>query len=156
MLRALAVTDESSMIEEKLESIYLEYVSGKSPDLDDLKENHTEMYLLLLLSIFSYSVNQGGFAQLLYNLNWVYLEDVELTLEIVGAENSKLEMSNVIQLCIDNAEAYQEFISSDFSESKFKNILHKQTLAYMSSGAMICSELSKDMLNGICRDAKIS
>ncbi len=138
------------MVEEKLREVYLTHVANGSPDLEDLKENSTELYLVLLLSAFAYNVRQGGFAQLLYNLSGLYIEDLALALKLVGAEQSSAVMNGVIQSVLDDIESYKEFTSGNFGESDFKNLLHEHSLAYMSSGLSLDDEISdvtlRDML----------
>lgn len=143
------------MIEEKLREVFGTQVANGSPDLEDLKENSTEQYLVLLLSIFAYNVRQGGFAQLLYNLSGLYLEDLALALKLVGAEQSSAVMTAVIQSCVDDVESYKEFTSGNFAASHFKNLLHEHSLAYFSSELKLDDEISENTLRDLLTAAGI-
>ncbi len=144
------------MIEEKLREVFGTHVANASPDLEDLKENSTEQYLVILLSVFVYNVRQGGFAQLLYNLSGLYLEDLALALKLVGAEQSSAAMTAVIQSVLDDVESYKEFTAGNFAESEFKNLLHDHSLAYYSSGLSLDDEISETTLHDMLAAAGIT
>ena len=144
------------MVEDRLNEIYIQKIRGSNVDFDELKKNDTELYLVYLLSVFSYNVSQGGFAQLIYNLNGLYLEDLELSLEIVGADHSKNALSEVIKFCFDNKASYQKFTEGGFDETEFKNKLHKYSLNYFSKKLSLNDEISESTFIEMCHAAGIS
>jgi hypothetical protein len=67
---------------------------------------------------FNYDVNQGGFAQLLYNLRGEFLADVEEMLIAANAAVAHDHYVRAVTVCLENKADYFRFLKSDYAEAK--------------------------------------
>ncbi|MES2572356.1 MAG: hypothetical protein V4710_20165 [Verrucomicrobiota bacterium] len=89
--------------------------------------------LFLLAARFGYDVQQGGFAQLLYNMNGNFLDKIEEMLVIASAPVARDHYVRAIQACLANESEYQRFLASDFLEPNIlKDTLHKISIDYFT------------------------
>lgn len=95
--------------------------------LKDLKSPQNQ---LTFIAVFFSDVSKGGFEQFVYNANGIYLPEVAEVLEAVNAGHAVASIDQVIQLCIDENEAYQAFLQGDFSDCEFKQKLGALTEVY--------------------------
>lgn len=116
--------------------------------LNDLKDDNS---LYSLLAIFYYDIKQGGFAQFVYNANGVYLPEMAEVLSYVKAHQSNAFLDQVINLCVDKNDQYQQFLSGDFEDSPFKSELQLITQAYLESDSPLQVEAAEFMTKLIKR-----
>ena len=86
----------------------------------------------LLAVKFNYDVNQGGFAQLLYNLKGKFLADVENML--IGAKAAVAHDYYVVavRICLKDKAGYFRFLASDYLEANaVKHALQLLSFAYL-------------------------
>jgi hypothetical protein len=80
--------------------------------------SETILALPYLLAVkFNYDVKQGGFAQLLYNLQSEFLSDIEEMLTVAGAPIAREYYLRVITACMEKKEEYFRFLASDYMEA---------------------------------------
>ncbi|ROR97983.1 uncharacterized protein DUF4375 [Sinobacterium caligoides] len=111
--------------------------------LDDL-DNPCNLYTLLAL--FCYDVQEGGFAQFVYNSNGVYLVEVAQALEAVEADNTGLFLERVINLCLDEDKLYKKFLASDGSDGFFKRKLDKISEEYLRCDEPLIVEAEESLI----------
>ena len=112
----------------------------------DIKEEESVFYFYLL-RMFNYHVTKGGFAQLLYNSQGNYLEDIDKALNSVGATRSLSYYQKAVRACLDSVENYQEFLSSDYvSENSLKNELQLIGVGYLSDEPTLIEESKNEIL----------
>ena len=116
--------------------------------LNDLKNANS---LYSLLAIFYYDLKQGGFAQFVYNANGVYLPEMADVLSHVKAHQSNAFLDQVISLCIDKNDQYQQFLIGDFEESPFKSQLQEITQAYIDANSPLEVEAAEAIVKLIKR-----
>ncbi|NRB41254.1 MAG: hypothetical protein HRU20_22740 [Pseudomonadales bacterium] len=109
--------------------------AGILKTLDDANSQTT------LLAVFYYDVAIGGFERFVYNANGVYLPEVAEVLDKLNAGNATKFLDQVLQYCIDNADAYQDFLQGDFSDSDFKLALTTISSTYTESGMSLIDEI---------------
>ena len=86
----------------------------------------------LLAAKFDYDVKQGGFAQLLYNLQGHFLRDVEDMLIAAGAPVAHDHYVRAITLCLADKAAYFRFLSSSFADANAtKEALQSLSVEYL-------------------------
>ena len=84
---------------------------------------------------FRYHVIQGGFAQLLFNLNGDHLQEIAETLERVGAVHAAGYFERALLACLDDQPNYQAFLSGDFmSDNPVKFTLQLLSVEYFHAG----------------------
>jgi hypothetical protein len=87
-----------------------------------------------LAQFFNYNVTKGGFAQLIYNAQGEYLQEIEHALSAASAESARSFYEQAIHLCFADVAAYQEFIASPFTfESSLKHSLQVLSIEYLRS-----------------------
>ena len=86
----------------------------------------------LLAVKFNYDVNQGGFAQLLYNLQSEFLADVEDMLIAAGAAVARDYYVRAVTVCLENKPEYFRFLASDYLEANaVKHALQLLSVEYL-------------------------
>jgi hypothetical protein len=95
--------------------------------LKDLKSPQNQ---LTFIAVFFSDVSKGGFEQFVYNANGIYLPEVAEVLEAVSASHAVACIDQVIQLCIDDNDAYKTFLAGDFNHCAFKQKLSALTEIY--------------------------
>lgn len=84
-----------------------------------------------LMDFFNFNVTKGGFAQLIYNLQGNYLEDIEEMLRRTNAQIAFDYYVRAIELCLNDSDSYQKFISGNYvDENSVKNKLHLISIDY--------------------------
>ncbi len=86
----------------------------------------------LLATKFNYDVKQGGFAQLLYNLQGEFLANIK---EMLAAANAAVALDyfvRAVKLCLENEADYFRFIESDYlSANVVKHALQLLSVEYL-------------------------
>lgn len=86
----------------------------------------------LLAAKFNYDVNQGGFAQLLYNLRGEFLADTE---DLLIASNAAVAHDFYVQavtICLENKAEYHRFLASDYLDAnEVKHALQLLSVEYL-------------------------
>jgi hypothetical protein len=91
-----------------------------------------EVRAVSVADFFRYNVDQGGFAQLLYNLRGECLAEVEDTLRAAGARRAAEFYARAVKACLADAGAYREFLASDYvTDSDLKDALHGLSVEYL-------------------------
>lgn len=106
--------------------------------LKDLKDSGHQ---LTLVSVFYSDVFIGGFERFVYNANGVYLPEVAEVLEALNAGHATKYLDIMMQYCIDETEAYQAFLASDFSDCIFKTALADISARYTKTGPSLIDEI---------------
>lgn len=108
---------------------------------------HTTHYpqtvqFVLLADLFNYQVAQGGFAQLIYNLQGAYLAEIEAMLLTAGATTAHSYYVQSIKKCLEDDTSYQQFLDSSYTdEHTLKNELHAISIAYFKTGKSFIAEI---------------
>lgn len=108
---------------------------------------HTTNYpqtvqFVLLADLFNYHVTQGGFAQLIYNLQGAYLAETEEMLLAAGAATAHSYYVQSIEKCLQDDAHYQQFLGSPYTnEHPLKNELHAISIAYFKTGKSFIEEI---------------
>lgn len=90
---------------------------------------------------FDHHVWQGGFAQLIFNLQGDGLEEVATMLEAVGAPVARSFYQRAIQDCVQDLDGYQAFLADYGAESLTKNALFRVSLDFYRSGVEFPDEI---------------
>ena len=99
------------------------------------------VFAVYLASFFQYNIDQGGFAQLLYNAHGDNLPEIEDMLMAANASTALQCYREAISLCTSDIDAYQTFIGSDYiSPSDLKNALHGVSIEYFRLGSSFLAE----------------
>ncbi|HWV67609.1 DMP19 family protein [Chitinophaga sp.] len=97
---------------------------------------------VLLADLFNYHVVQGGFAQLIYNLQGAYLAEIEAMLLAADATTAHLYYVQSIEKCLEEDAHYQQFLESPYTdEHTLKNELHVISIAYFKTGKSFIAEI---------------
>ena len=111
-----------------------------------LKDLKNPSHQLTLLSVFYADVTAGGFEQFIYNANGVYLPEVAEVLDAVNASHATEFLDAGMQHCIDESEAYQSFLVSDFSDCAFKAAIRDITDRYTDTGISLIEEIPEQLV----------
>ncbi len=87
---------------------------ARTLDLSEVAQKQPAKLLLLLAARFEYDVRQGGFAQLLYNMNGNFLAEIEDMLLAASAPVARDYYLRAVRACLDKKPDYQRFLASDF------------------------------------------
>ena len=110
-------------------------------DLSKLSASDPARLLLLLAARFDYDVRQGGFAQLLYNLNGDFLAEVEDMLVAAAARIAREYYVRAIRACLANQPEYQRFLVSDYLDSNaVRDALHEISIEYFAEDVSFATE----------------
>lgn len=94
-----------------------------------------ELHLVCLAQFFRYHVEQGGFAQLLYNLQGEYLEDIERMLIASSAPVARQYYVRALRAALADVPAYREFLGADYVDPHpIKDSLHGISFEYFEQG----------------------
>jgi len=86
----------------------------------------------LLAVKFNYDVKQGGFAQLLYNLQGEYLAEVEDMLITANATVAQDYYLRAVTTCLENKDEYFRFLSSNYTDANdVKHSLQMLSVEYL-------------------------
>src|SRR5437762_7454559 len=109
--------------EQHLQSLFAE---ARNSDLPALAARGSPRIPYLLAARFAHDVNNGGFAQLIYNMKGDLLFEIQEMLDAAGATIACDYYVLAMQACMKDREAYHNFIDSAFTtESPLKSELHK-------------------------------
>jgi hypothetical protein len=139
---------------DKLAAFYSQTFLNQTTDLEALKDKNEDLYLVYLLSLFAYNAKNEGFSALIHTLDAQYLEDLELSLKMIGADQAVVALSEVIEYCLENHTQYHRFIDAKLADSEFKTAL--TALDSMMNNADFDKEIDQKMLKDLCKDAKVS
>jgi hypothetical protein len=82
---------------------------------------------------FNYDVKQGGFSQLLYNLQGNLLPEVEGMLLTAKAVVAHEYYVRAVRLCLEDMEEYFRFLSSDYTQANnLKHLLQALSIEYLN------------------------
>jgi hypothetical protein len=96
-----------------------------------------------LLHFFGYNVNNGGFAQLIFNAQGQYMQEIDDMLLTSGALISHQYYVRAIRECLFDRGNFDEFMNSDFvSPNVLKDRLHLLTIEYFRAGGDLMKEAS--------------
>lgn len=100
-----------------------------------------EFNQLMLADFFVYNLNQGGFAQLLYNSGGQYLAEMEDLLLASEAPVTHSFYLRAIECCTKDIPRYHAFLESDYmSDNELKNELQLISIEYFQSGTAFMQE----------------
>jgi hypothetical protein len=86
----------------------------------------------LLATKFNYDVNQGGFSQLLYNMQGNFLAEIEDMLIAANAAVANDHYVRAVTTCLENREEYFRFISSNYTDANdLKQSLQLLSVEYL-------------------------
>lgn len=99
------------------------------------------VFAVYLASFFQSNIDQGGFAQLLYNAHGDNLAEIEDMLASANATTALQCYREAISLCTADISGYQRFIGNDYlSPSDLKNALHGVSIEYFRLGSSFLAE----------------
>ena len=97
-----------------------------------------------LARYFRDQVENGGFAQLLFNLQGEYLAEIGELLDRAGASVAALHYEQAIVACLADETAYQAFLASDFvSDNPLKSMLQRCSIDYFAAGVPFDREAAR-------------
>ncbi len=118
-------------------------------DLSEVARKDPARLLLLLAARFEYDVRQGGFAQLLYNMNGNFPAEIEDMLLAASASVAHDYYVRAITTCLADEPDYQRFLASNFLEpNALRDALHKVSLEYFARGVSFDSEAKVFLTTG--------
>ena len=89
------------------------------------------VHFVALADFFRYNVHKGGFAQLIFNLQGEYLEEMEQMLLHAPAPVAHTFYLKAVETCLGDEEGYRAFVAGDYvSANRVKDALHAVTLEY--------------------------
>jgi hypothetical protein len=95
----------------------LPYRPVRLAELEEAAAGHPAGLPDLLAAKFNYDVKQGGFAQLLYNLQGNFLPEMEEMLTAAGARLARDYYVRAVKICLGNKAEYFRFLSSDYTDT---------------------------------------
>ena len=109
----------------------------------------TPAVLPYLLAVkFNYEVKQGGFAQLLYNLQGEFLADIEDMLIAASAAVAHDHYVRGITLCLENKADYFRFLSSDYTDANaVKHALQLLSVEYLQQRIDFADEAAEFLMS---------
>jgi len=103
----------------------------------------------LLAVKFNYDVNQGGFSQLLYNMQGNYLSEIEDMLLATKAAVAQDYYIRAVRICLENKETYFAFLSSDYTEpNEVKHSLQLLSVDYLQRRNDFANEAADFLAGG--------
>lgn len=97
----------------------------------------------LLAAKFNYDVTQGGFSQLLFNLQGQYLRETEDMLVAAEACVAHAFFVRAIRICVASPKEYQRFLASGYTtDNDVKQELQMLSVEYFSSGVEFSDEIA--------------
>ncbi len=97
----------------------------------------------LLAARFWYDISQGGFSQLLFNLQGEYLHETEDMLIGAQACCAHAFFVRAIRICSSNREEYQRFLASDYLTSNdVKHGLQQLSIEYFALNIDFVDEIA--------------
>jgi hypothetical protein len=101
-------------------------------ELEGAAAGHPAAVPYLLAAKFNYDVKQGGFAQLLFNMQGNFLPDLEDMLIAAGARVAHDHYVRAITLCLGNKVKYFRFLSSNYTDANAtKEALQSLSVEYL-------------------------
>lgn len=95
----------------------------------------------LLAAKFNDDVRQGGFAQLIYNMQGNYLADIEDMLLDAKATVAHTYYVRAIHMCLESQEDYGRFLESAYGEAnELKHRLQLLSIEYLQQGKDFADE----------------
>lgn len=123
-------TPSEAAISEFLASLLAE---TRGCDWEALARQQARRLPQLLAARFAYDVEQGGFAQLLFNMKGNLLEQMEGMLTAANAKVAHEYYVRAIRTCLQNRDEYIRFIASNYVDSNpVKDELHRVSLEYFA------------------------
>jgi hypothetical protein len=108
-----------------------------------------DLHLVVLAQFFRYNVEQGGFAQLLYNLQGSYLEDIERMLVASSAPVAQEYYVRALRAALANVAAYRDFLDGNYVDPhEVKDSLHAISFEYFEQRVDFVSEASQFIAAG--------
>ena len=110
----------------------LPYRPVASSELEDARRGASTALPYLLAVKFNFDVKQGGFAQLLYNLQGELLAEVEDMLIAANAAVAQDYYVRAVTTCLDNKDEYFRFLSSNYADAnEVKHTLQLLSVEYL-------------------------
>jgi hypothetical protein len=100
--------------------------------VEDVARNHLRGLPYMLAVKFNYDVKQGGFSQLLYNMQGEFLAQIEDMLIAANAAVAHEYYVRAVTICLDNTEEYFRFLSSNYTDANdVKHSLQLLSIEYL-------------------------
>lgn len=97
----------------------------------------------LLAARFSYHVQKGGFAQLLFNTKGTFLREIEQMLVSLGATRAQDAYVAAIDLAVADVDRWERFRSSNYvSDEGLRPLLTTLSLGYFRGGPSFEEEIA--------------
>lgn len=117
------------------------YQSISLGQLEEAERQSAATLRHLLAIKFNYDVKQGGFAQLIYNMQGNYLADIEDMLVDANATVAHTYYVRAIHMCLERQEDYGRFLESAYSEAnELKHRLQLLSVEYLQRGKDFADE----------------
>ncbi len=122
---------------------------SRAEDLSEVKQRDPSGFTLSLAARFEYEVRQGGFAQLLYNMQGNWLAELEDMLIAASATVAQEYYVRAIQACLSNKPEYRRFLASNFTDANsVKDALHIVSIEYFAQKAPFAIEAAALLTSG--------
>lgn len=105
------------MPEQKQPQHSLPYRPLPLAELESAARDSSTRLPYLLAAKFNYDVKQGGFSQLLYNMQGNFLAEIEDMLIAANAALAQDYYVRAVTICLENKEEYFRFLSSNYTET---------------------------------------
>ena len=116
----------------------------------DWQQAPVERLPYLLAARFDYDVKQGGFAQLLYNMQGNCLGEMEDLLIAAQAGVAQEYYVRAIHICLANKAEYQRFLASNYTDAnEVKSELQFLSVEYLRKRVDFLDEASAFLLSGL-------
>jgi len=101
-------------------------------ELEDAVRGPATALPYLLAVKFNYDVKQGGFSQLLYNMQGNFLAEIEDMLIAAKAALVQDYYVRAVTICLENKEEYFRFLSSNYTDANdVKHSLQLLSVEYL-------------------------
>jgi hypothetical protein len=110
----------------------LPYQPVSLTELENVARGSSTALPYLLAVKFNYDVRQGGFAQLLYNMQGNFLAEIEDMLIAANATVAQDYYVRAVTTCLENKEDYFSFLSSNYTDAnEVKHSLQLLSVEYL-------------------------
>jgi hypothetical protein len=108
----------------------------------------------LLAARFSYDVNQGGFAQLLFNMGGELLSEIEEMLIAANASAARSYYLRALDICLQNKTEYFRFLNSNYLDpNDVKLELQLLSISYHQDCIPFVTESSEFLIKALRENA---
>jgi hypothetical protein len=118
-------------------------------ELEEAASGPSKALPYLLAVKFNYDVKQGGFSQLLYNMQGNFLAEIEDMLIAANAIVAQDYYVRAVTICLENKEEYFRFLSSNYTNANdVKHSLQLLSVEYLQKRIDFANEAEGFLATG--------